>query len=78
LSHMRGPERCESEHRPREGLSPEFLSLASLGMKYVPFPKVYEVCFWKRTINSMIIILGFCRPRKCVFYVLNTSDGLLI
>ena len=37
---------------------------ASLDLEYVPSPKVYEVCFWKRTINSMIIIRGFQKARR--------------
>jgi len=28
----------------------------SILMEYVPSPKVYDVCFYKRTINSIIII----------------------
>ena len=31
-------------------------------MQYVPSPKVYEVCFYKKTINSIIIIISVSLP----------------
>ena len=48
-------------------------------MEYVPSPKVYEVCFWKRTINSTIIsiltvLLG--PPTSSPLSVSTTSGSL--
>ena len=52
---MRGPKRCKSGHRPREGLSSEILSHLSVSSTYLSQRCTKFVSETLRTINSRII-----------------------